>query len=153
MGPGRMWSHREAFARHLWLTGQSVHDLQCLGIKIVSTSSPQLYYNFGSTIIVSIALRPFVLAISAEAAQNFPTSLLKRSIYEYQLYDTMQSLVPAHRLLDAPRECFNLTSWRLCSRGVSGCLSSEFGGPLNSAYQPQHHHHADSSSRNRINSH
>ena len=36
----------------------------------------------------------------------------------------IEAILLRHRLLDALRQCFNLTSWRLGSRGVSGCLSS-----------------------------
>ena len=109
----------------LWIDNQCINCSQAIRAGHISRgcAEPQPGHELSNIIIEAIHLR-------------VPTLRPQEWQLEFRayLYDTMQSLVPADRLLDAVRECFILTSWGLCYRGVSGCLSSEFGGPLNSAY-------------------
>ena len=109
----------------LWVDHQSINCSQAVRAGHISRgcAEPDTGCDLANIIIEAVHLRIPTMRHQAWQLQ-----------FRANLYETILTLAPPDLANQIFRECFILTSWRLCYRGVSGCLSPTFGGPFESAY-------------------
>ena len=109
----------------LWVDNSCINSSRAVRAGHISRgcAQPQPGHTLANIIIEAIHLRIPTVRHQAWQLQ-----------FRANLYDTIATLVPEHLVSLVFRECFILTSWRICYRGVSGCLDTTFGGPFEHAY-------------------